>query len=342
MSRTTFSQWFANLPIPWMVAGPNGQQEANGWPAVIDAQTVLLDAARKVAFPDFAPTDALGSLGGDRGLIQGPLEGNSNFIARLKNPWTQWSYAGTHLELLEQLYWAYFNGAVIVQQNGLAFSLSGAPTAGADNSGLLSITTLGTLASPLTPYPLYSTSNPIGYTKTIPSGSPWWTFDSKTDFCSRFAVIFPAGAGGAFTTSATATFTASATAAITWNNVFPDTTYIIDIGAITITSGGPVTVSYDPTTKTTTGVTLTASAAFTGSVDVIAYQVGAVSPFADIHPADLGRLQTIIKRWRRASQTCVGVYVIVQGNMWGWPVRTWGSGGTWGAAQVVTINGTWQ
>ncbi len=38
---------------------------------------------------------------------------------------------------------------------------------------------------------LTAPATPIApYTKTIPIGSPWWRFDDKTDFCSRFGVFY--------------------------------------------------------------------------------------------------------------------------------------------------------
>jgi hypothetical protein len=72
MARSTFVDWYKALPVPWLVAGVNGQREGSSWPAVVDSQIVLLDAARKVAYPDYAPSDALPNLGGDRKLVQGP------------------------------------------------------------------------------------------------------------------------------------------------------------------------------------------------------------------------------------------------------------------------------
>lgn len=260
---SNFVEWWASLPIPWLVSGANGQNEALSNGTVMDGQVDLLKQAVKARMPDYAPADALPHIGGDRLLFQGATESNASFIARLKAAWDDWARAGTQLELLAQLYWIGFPGAVIVQQNGLAYSLSGAPTAGVDPTALLTITNLSTLGTALPPYPVYSASNPLGYTKTIPSGSQWWTFDNKTDFCSRFAILFP-----------------------------------------------------------TTG--------------------GLIAADGSVAAADVARMGLVVRTWRRASQTCVGVYVLTQGRYWGWPVRTWGAGGTWGPSNVVTVNGSWQ
>jgi hypothetical protein len=229
MARTNFVTWAKNLPIPWLVAGPVGQAECSSWPAVVDSQIVLLDAARKVAYPDYAPSDALPNLGGDRKLVQGPAESDANFRIRLKGAWDDWARAGTWLELLVQLYWGGYTGAVIVQQNGLAYSLSGAPTAGADPTALLTVTTCATLSAALT-----SNVNPPTATTTgrsIPSGNGWWQFAdtrsanpnvSDTDYCNRFAVLFPGPLPSQFMTVGTATFTASDTATVDVEQRLPD------------------------------------------------------------------------------------------------------------------------
>ncbi len=160
--------------------------------------------------------------------------------------------------------------------------------------------------------------------RSIPAGTPWWTFDSDTDFCSRFAVLFPGPIfPSSFTTWATATFTgAEDTVAVSWNNPFTDTTYKVMCGAANITDGGPpVVVDVDGTTQTTTGITVRTSSRFTGTVDLVAYQVGAV-PFADLHLSDLARLRSVIGKWRPAKATCVGAYAVAQGKFSAWPVGT--------------------
>lgn len=194
-----FAEWWASLPIPWLVSGPNGQNEALSNGTVLDQQVDQIKDAVKARMPDYAPADALPHIGGDRLLLQGPSEADDNFRTRLRTPWDDWARAGTWVELLVQLYWIGFSGAVAVQQNGLAFSLSGAPTAGSDPTSLLTVTNLGTLIAPMTPYPTYTEyvahTAPWYYTKTIPASSQWWTFDMKTDFCSRFSIIFPSTGG---------------------------------------------------------------------------------------------------------------------------------------------------
>lgn len=203
---TPYKTWWQKVvgaAIPWLAGGTNGQAEGNAWPAVLDYLLTLLISARYVAFADNAPTDALPHLGGDRQLIQGASETNQNFITRIKTAWgnspitvpapglpaaqgggpsSGWALAGTPLQVLEELWYGGFTSAIWVQQNGLAFNLSGAPTPGVDNSGLLVRTTLTTLAAALV-----SSVNP---SRSIPAGTPWWMFDSNTDLCNRFAIFF--------------------------------------------------------------------------------------------------------------------------------------------------------
>lgn len=135
----SYQDWWKSLPIPWLVGGPNGQKEATALGSVFDQQVSLVKLATTAHMPDYAPTDALAHIGGDRQLEQGPNETNANFVTRLKTAWDDWARAGTALELLVQLYWGGFGGAVIAQQNGLLYSLSAAPTAGADPTSLLQI-----------------------------------------------------------------------------------------------------------------------------------------------------------------------------------------------------------
>jgi hypothetical protein len=359
--QTPFKNWWLNVvgaQVPWLAGGPNGQAEANAWPSVYDYIIGLLYSARYQAYPDLCASDALSHLGGDRGLVEGPTETDANFRIRIKTAWgnspitlpsaqtglpaaqsggpsSGWALAGTWLQLLEELYWGGFSGAVIVQQNGLGYSLSGAPTAGADNHALLTIAQLSVCAAQITSSVTPPTLTQTG--RSIPPGNSWWLFDYNTDYCNRFAILFP-NPPSVFVTIGRATFTAADNAVVTWNNSFPDTTYIVSPGPPVVTDGGgPVTVSADSTTKTTTGITIRASAPFNGYVDVHAWQVGA-NPFADLHPADLARLQFIIKTWR-PNALCTGVIAVAQGRLFGWPVITFGSAYVSAPYSIATFAG---
>lgn len=323
---SNFIEWWKNLPIPWLVSGDVGEDEATANGTVVDAQVSLVKQATLARMPGRAPEDALAHIGGDRQLLRGPTEASDNYRTRLRTAWDDWARAGTHLELLVQLHWIGFPGAVIVQQNGLSYTLSGPPTAGVDPTSLLVIADTATLTADLT--------SSVTPGRSIPAGTPWWTFDNNTDFCSRFAILFPLGSGSGFNIAATAVFTATDTATVTWPTPFADTTYHVVVGAI-YNTGGLVVVEADPTTKTTTGIALRASDSFTGTVDVLAWRDGD-NPFVSLTADQLARLRLTIRTWRRAVATCVSVYVQFQGLMWGWPLsQHWGDAGLkWGGTVI--------
>jgi hypothetical protein len=283
-----------------------------------------------------ASSTAVGLIASERQLDTVPGEATATIAARA----TQWiqlgKFAGSPLGILLGLHFSGFDGALVVQQNGASYQLTlplptivpGQPW---DPTPNLVRTSCSALPATLT-----SSVNP---TRSIPAGTPWFAFDMNTDFCSRFAVLFPGPAlPSYFMTWARATFTNTDAAAITWNNPFPSGSYNIMPGLPTVTSGGPVTVHADPATQTSAGVTIRASGAFTGTVDVLASQVGA-NPFADLHPGDLLRLQNTIKKWKPARALCVGVTAMIGGELWDYPFGlTWdGDSLTWDQAPSTSV-----
>lgn len=213
-----------------------GQAWMGGIGAALDDYVQQYIQGILAAFPDYAPSDALGVIGDEMGIDRGPTETDVSYAARLRAAWIYWQLAGTPLGLLVALYFAGYTGAYVVQQNGLSYTLSSAPSPGVDPTPLLTVTPTAVLASAMTPT--------APSTHTIPAGTPWWTFDSQTDFCSRFAVLLPTG-----------------------------------------------------------GV-----------------------------PSDLATLRRVIAKWRPAKATCVGIYAVVSGKEWGFPVsQAWGAAtGNWG------------
>lgn len=314
--RSTFVDWWRGLPIPFLVAGPNGQAEALGWPQYIDDTIVDADDARKVAYPDEAPSDALAHLGNDRNLIRGQAESEVSYRIRLRDAWAQWSRAGTPLAVLEQLEFYGMRGAVWVQQNGLEFTLSAAPTAGVDPTPLLVVTPSQALAAPLT-----STVPPY---RTIPAGTPWHAFDGNTDLTNRFAILMPTWT---FSSITTANFASSDTATVTWPIVFADTSYHVLVGV----PSDSVIITVDGASKTTTGITLQSTASWSGSVAVIAYATG-VDPFNVFTVASPGAIKRIIITFR-PNALCMGVSSIASGSTWGYPAALkWGDGHLWGGS----------
>lgn len=172
-----FTDWLKSLPIPWLTGNSAGQANAEVLGNLVDTQTDYTKQAVKAHMPDYAPADALPHIASERGLIQGPSESNASFATRLKFSWEQWQFAGSPLGILIQLYYQGYTNMVLVQQNGLAFTLT------------------GTLPAFTTPGSWDPTPNlVITNTGTNPniSGTPsWWTFDLNNPFCSRYALIFP-------------------------------------------------------------------------------------------------------------------------------------------------------
>lgn len=263
-------------------------------------------------YPDTAPADALPHLGADRQLIQGINESDASFRTRCKDPWGQWSRAGTACGVLEQLYYFGLTGATWVQQNGLQYTLSGAPTPGQDPTGL--VVASNTSASPIV---LSSSASPY---RTIPATTPWWWLGTNTDLCNRFAIIVNPWPFSAFTT---AYFNNSDSAVVTWPFPFPDNGYGIVYGM----PSAPVVLSVDGAATTTTQATIRSTGSWTGSVPVIAWGAG-VNPLNTFSLSSLGTLQRIISTFR-PNAICQGVYAYQLGHQWGnW---TWGSG-SWGGA----------
>src|SRR5262249_12038764 len=155
------SNWLATLNIPWATSGRYNSAYWGGWGAVFDDQVSKLKQAIKARMPTQAPSDALTPLGDERQIDRGPTESDQAYALRLRGAWEAWARAGTPLGLLLALYYAGFPGAVVVQQNGLAYALS-TPLA-ADPTQSLILTTLGT--------------NP-----NITSVPPWWLFDFNNPF----------------------------------------------------------------------------------------------------------------------------------------------------------------
>jgi hypothetical protein len=322
--------WTTRLRLAWM--GPTAQRIMGGFAAVLaDRSAADSDAAVKMRMPQKAGDPAvLPLIGSSRLLDQGPPGTDTDYANRLVNWIQQWGFAGTPLGVLIALHWAGFDNAVIVQQNGLAFQLTlplPTPGPGWDPTPNLTVTSCSQLAMDLTSI--------VTPTHSAPNGHAWFMFDADTDACSRFAVLFPGTLPPAFMTTGRATFTGSDTATVTWSNIFADTTYLVAPGPVVGSSS--VVVAVDGTSLTTGAATLRASAPFTGYCDVMAWQAGA-NPLADLHPADLQRLQSAIKQWRPAKARCVGVYAVAQGKFMSWPPQAQ-STNTMGPFSIARFDG---
>ena len=330
MASTAFQTWLKTMPIKWLFGGPIGQKDATAQGQLYDTQADRLAAATQARFILQAPSDALPYIARDSVLLRGINETEDQFRVRLLTRWDDWARAGTPLELLVQLYWAGYDDAVIVQQNGLTYQLSGAPVEGQDPTSLLVIGHTMTLATPLTS-PL--TTNVIPdetYTSYSPSTltpTPWWRFDDDINHCSRFAVILPT-VPAPWTTYAVATFDGISTVeTAVWSTPFTDTNYVFNTGTYVTDGSGSITVNAQNKQKLSIDVQV--SAGFVGQVFLLGWEPGQ-NPFSNPHASDINTLKSIIGTWKNAKALCVGVYTILQGRLWGYPAHTWGDGITWG------------
>lgn len=342
---TSITQWLQSLPISWLVGGANGRNEAGAIGEILDDEVALLKEATKARFPSIAPADALPVIGGDRVLLRGPSETDAHYRLRLKYAWQDWARAGTFLELLVQLWYAGFENAVIAQQNGMVFGpLGGAPTPGADPTGLMPIqepTTINVLTSMTLP------TQP-----NVPAGSTWWTIDQSTEFGSRFVVLFPSTATWLSYTAiaffdTTDPVTLGEYAVATWNKPFDSASYNVLVSAFIPDDVGSPGNHYawaDGTTQTATSITVRLSEGATGTVKLLGWPDG-VNPIVNLSAVGLGNLESIIQKWRPARATCAGVYALEQGRYFGYPPRTFDdgpfAGGTFGPSSVIPLVGKW-
>jgi hypothetical protein len=325
-----FERWVTSLAA---AQGVVRRRLLGGFAAVLgDKSKEWATQADLEHLPAYASDSSIALIASERQLDTLINEAPSSIAARAPF-WLQLArFYGTGLGILLGLHYTGFDGATLVQQNGRALSLA-LPLPpfvlgqAWDPTPNLVVTSCPPLALPLT--------SSVTPGRVIPAGTPWFMFDSDTDFCSRFAVIF-GGLPESLTTVGVATFTGTDTATATWNHIFPDTTYHMLAGAPLIGDDvGAVFVGADATTKTLSSVQVQASAAFTGTVTVLAWQNGAF-PFADIHPSDLRRLRDVILKWKPAKATCVSISAVISGRLWGFPLDVkWGDGGTWGGTTVI-------
>ncbi len=314
-----YRDWLSRLQIPWLVGREFGSAEWGAYGDLLDGEVAKLNDATQASFPEKCAADALPPIASELQLPQGYLESEAAHRIRLRNPWDPWQFAGQHLGLLLALYLDGYTDAILVQQNGLYHRLT-SPLAD-DPIDSLERGTLGELATALT-----SSVNPAA--TPIPAGTAWWTFDSDIELCSRFAVLLPTQPPFWRHTATVEFDGTSEIGTAVWSNPFDGIDYVVQVGAVY--SDVPVTVVADPATMTRTGVGVVASDPFTGTVELIAYPAGE-NPFCCPDETALENLRQAIRLWRPGKATCEGIYALVQGEMWDWPVGTWDeAGGTWG------------
>jgi hypothetical protein len=123
--------------------------------AAMDTAVLSTKVGVKERFPDFAASDALTTIGGERQLPRAPGETDPNFAARLKDAWQTWYWGGTAFGLLRAFSIPGYSTAKIEIVNGLQYQLN--------RTGQLEI---------------------FG----LPSGS--WLIDADQSYWSKFQVVF--------------------------------------------------------------------------------------------------------------------------------------------------------
>ncbi len=191
---STFSTWIQGLPVSWM--GLRARRIFGGFGAVLgDKSREWAERANLEHLPQSAlDPKSVALIASERQIEPGPNELQSDLGARLTAAMTQWQLAGSPLGLALAIYYAEFLGAVLITQNGLAYSITGTPDL-ADLAGLTTqpswwtVTTLGNY-NPALP------ASTDGKVAIAANTIPWASWDSGMDaagnqYCGRFVVLFP-------------------------------------------------------------------------------------------------------------------------------------------------------
>ncbi len=165
------------------------------------------------------------------------------------------------------------------------------------------------------------------------TSAPWWTFDTNTDLCSRFALIIGNPPPSSISIVARATFDGSTdTVTADWSYPFDSVDYLTLVSVVTTDSTSPVVTV---TAQDASTVTITASAPFTGYVDLLGWVAG-TNPFASPSLSLQNLISLIVDRWKPAKAKFMGTTVDVDGSLWGFPVGLkWGASGLkWGSSSL--------
>lgn len=125
-----------------------------------------LDTSVDPPQPTLPASDALDEIGADRQLPRISGESDAAYAARLLAAWDVWDFAGSHYGVLRALQLAGYGTPIIVQDNGRYAQITG-------GAGTVADITFGSLM-----------------TCADRSLHPGWTFDGRTDFWSRFGIVF--------------------------------------------------------------------------------------------------------------------------------------------------------
>lgn len=192
-ASTVFQSWAASLRIKWLSFKGRGQIVA--YATILGDWTIdWMTAALLERMPLQASPTSVALIASERQLDVNPSEATLS-IAQRATQWIQLGkFVGTPLGVLLGMHFAGFDGAVLVQQNGVAYQLQlplptiipGQIWDPRPNQIRTMCSQLAVaLTSNLTP-PTVSSAG-----RSIPGGNSWWKIDDNTDGCSRFAILFP-------------------------------------------------------------------------------------------------------------------------------------------------------
>lgn len=317
----SYREWQPLRSPAWMQAPLD--PDAQAWEAEMGGAKDLLQLQIRqgvtLRFPDFAvelgAPDALESTGADRNLPRGYLQTDQQFADRIRGAWDVWpgtvaapGGSGSHAGMLRELKMQGFWPAMIVQDNGR-------------------YTTLDTLDALV-----------VGWlSESVVRGRPGWRFVDRSDFWSRFAIVFPGPLPPRILVTARATFSGTSEAQAVWSQPWDDADYRFASSAPVVTSGGPPALAVAGALTTPEALTVMATADWTGYVDFIGYRAGG-NPFASPSLSTLVALREIARLWKPANMTYDGAIAIVQGGVWDWPVGVWDEvGDVWDINSAVKL-----
>ena len=175
--------------------GPQFRAFMGGLAAVMDKADVLARQATREGYGGLAEDDkSLGLIGADYGIPSAPSMTTEEYrdLLAYKVPLNQ--LRGTGLGLCLGLHFADFPGAVVVQQNGIAYQITGTVDLAdiVEPIALPSWITMSTLSDSNPNIPASTDGKPAIAAGTI----PWWTIDGGMDaegnqWNGRFMVLFP-------------------------------------------------------------------------------------------------------------------------------------------------------
>ena len=121
MSYQAFSVDPAVAP-PWLLQ-PNGAAWLQAFGHLKDYLAGRSKEAVKARLTALCPTDALATIGTERGIPRGPGETDARYRTRLQAAWTAWQWAGTPYGMLQAFLAAGYGGVTLQTQNAQQFSL---------------------------------------------------------------------------------------------------------------------------------------------------------------------------------------------------------------------------